>query len=276
MIDVKAKYPNGEIPGDQLSDLAGKPLFKQTAELFVATFNEVERRYGWRPSFNTGLTGYRSIKDQEKLFFANYTRGYANSAKFDRRVYKGYPYWRKTGSAVAVSVPGKSNHGWGIAGDIGPLIGFDSVRYAQFADVARIFGITNTEGRSVGEYWHWVGPKDYTEIPAIVFVERDRKFKMDTFIKDMYLEYCDRTPSFDEVMGWLEIFEINGLNYVTLKNLFVSSPAEYGTVIRAYAKYLGRPAENDAVVKGWLDRNLTIREMFAEFYASDEAKARRG
>jgi hypothetical protein len=79
------------------------------------SMRRVQQRAGTPNRINSS---YRSISAQEDLFFDNYTRVYAISAKYDRKVYKGVAYWRKQGNTVSVAVPGSSKHNYGLAYDV--------------------------------------------------------------------------------------------------------------------------------------------------------------
>lgn len=102
--------------------------------------------------------GYRSYNDQVKVFKANYDftpragNTYANGGI---KWWQGRAWHKKSGKAVAAQ-PGFSNHGWGTAIDFGGLKSFTSAEYLWLAKNAPYYGWTNTEGKSIREYWHWV------------------------------------------------------------------------------------------------------------------------
>jgi hypothetical protein len=153
------QYPNGKVPAAARTviDSAGRTLLTPTAKAWLWVVAEVNRRYGWSPQPSPGRSANRTIADQEYLFNQNYTTDYNNSAKFDKRYWPGHGvYWRKKGTTVAAAVPGTSNHGYAVAIDSYGLGGFAAEKYKQFADVATEVGFNNSEGRSIGEFWHWV------------------------------------------------------------------------------------------------------------------------
>ncbi len=102
---------------------------------------------------------------QEATFRARYQTSYVQYAtgKVDRRVWNGVAYYRKPGTAAA-AVPGHLEPRLGIAVDITGLGGFDGTRYKQLSAIAVPLDWSNTEGRSVGEAWHWTytGPAEAT------------------------------------------------------------------------------------------------------------------
>lgn len=151
-------YANGQVPASARTkiDAAGRTLLTPTAKAWAWTVAEVKRRYGWTPKPSDGLSAYRTVAEQERLFRQNYTTSWADSAKFDRRVWPGHgTYWRRPGKAAA-AVPGTSNHGKARALDVQGLGAIGSTRHRQFMDVATEVGFSNVEGASVGEPWHQV------------------------------------------------------------------------------------------------------------------------
>lgn len=70
-----------------------------------------------REGISLSLTsGYRSIAEQERIFFSRHTEVAAGTK--GAKQYKGR-WWKHT-SGAPVAVPGKSNHNFGLAADIGP------------------------------------------------------------------------------------------------------------------------------------------------------------
>lgn len=154
-------HANGQIPDSALVTIAkGARLLAGPAAAFEWICDEVERRYGWRPQPTGSFDGYRPLEGnyfaQTETFERRYRRQDVGVGPLgDRRFWPGHGWYvRWTGAAAAV--PGTSNHGWGCAVDVANLGGFGTVRYLQFAEVAAEVGWTNTEGRSIGEHWHWV------------------------------------------------------------------------------------------------------------------------
>lgn len=127
-------YENGEIPASALCAISW-----QTVDLLrcdaAARFEELNAAY--RARWGTDICvndAYRSYEKQVALY-------------------------AELGAGVA-AVPGTSNHGWGIAVDLGCGVGiFGSTRHVWFAVNAPKFGFTQPEWALVGstraEAWHW-------------------------------------------------------------------------------------------------------------------------
>lgn len=163
-------YSNGQIPDSALVTIdRGARLLPGPAKSFTWICDEVERRYGWRPRPTGSFDGYRPLSGnyyaQTETFLRRYTRQALGSGRYgDVRFWNGVRYVRTNGAAAAV--PGKSNHGWACAADVADLLSFTSERYRQFAEVAAEAGWSNDEGRSIGEYWHWVDPSSVALVKA--------------------------------------------------------------------------------------------------------------
>lgn len=102
--------------------------------------------------------GYRPYDDQVKVFKENYDhtpRAGRTSSNGGLKWWNGRVWYRKDGKAVAAQ-PGFSNHGWGLAVDLGGIKSFTSAEYKWLASNAPRYGWTNDEGRKISEYWHWV------------------------------------------------------------------------------------------------------------------------
>lgn len=161
-------YSNGLIPDSALVTIARDArLLAGPAASFTWICDEVERRHGWRPRPTGSFDGFRPLSGnyyaQTETFLRRYTRQASGSGPYgDVRYWAGVRYVRTNGAAAAV--PGTSNHGWACAVDVADLLSFTSTRYRQFAAVAAEAGWTNTEGRSIGEYWHWV---DVTSVQLV-------------------------------------------------------------------------------------------------------------
>lgn len=156
-------YTNGSIPDSELVTIpGGARLLAPVAIIWLAVCAEVARLHGWTPVPTGPLDGYRPLSGnfyaQHETFMRRYQRAYVQYAKgkVDARKYGGVTYYRKPGEAAAAP-PGTSNHGWACAIDVSGL-GSNPVRYAQFAAVAIRHGLSNAEGLSVGEKWHWTHP----------------------------------------------------------------------------------------------------------------------
>lgn len=157
---MTTSYTNGRIPdGDLVTIARGARLLPGPARSFGWICDEVERRYGWRPRPTGSFDGYRPLSGnyyaQTETFLRRYSARATGSGPYgDVRFWNKVRYVRISGAAAAV--PGTSNHGWASAVDVADLLSFTSDRYEQFAEVAAEAGWTNSEGRQIGEYWHWV------------------------------------------------------------------------------------------------------------------------
>lgn len=133
------------------------------------------------------LTGaWRSYEDQVKFFDSEKypktgryvrgnMRGWAGYTNDVRGPYRGSYWTRRTGTSAA-AVPGTSNHGSGRAVDVATARRAGDLPYAQavvftnfddpdrirFLKIAAKHGWYDTEGRSVGEWWHltWYEERD--------------------------------------------------------------------------------------------------------------------
>ncbi|MBX9243335.1 D-alanyl-D-alanine carboxypeptidase family protein [Actinotalea ferrariae] len=119
--------------------------------------DDVQRRFGWRPTLTSAADAYRTFERQRTLFLDRYrttpaTVTVRGRVVEDRRVWDGVAYWRFRGAAAAV--PGESNHGLATTVDIADLA-YRTTRFDQCAAVAADHGWSNAEGESVGEAWHW-------------------------------------------------------------------------------------------------------------------------
>jgi len=78
-----------------------------------------------------------------------------NSAFRDNAKQKALYDLYKSGKGAKAARPGFSNHQGGVALDL-QVGGFNSQTYRWLQKNAWRFGFTNTEGKRVGEAWHWV------------------------------------------------------------------------------------------------------------------------
>lgn len=99
---------------------------------------------------------YRPYEVQERIFRQRYTT--TPLAGRPSRVWNGVTWWQKPGTAAA-AVPGTSNHGWGLAVDVGvELDGDAGTESIDPAAVAWLVANTATFGFSAelqSEPWHW-------------------------------------------------------------------------------------------------------------------------
>jgi hypothetical protein len=149
---------NGRIPDWALTPIpGGGRLLADAAVRWLAICAEVDRLYGWTPKPTGPLDSYRPYSGNYYAQLETFQRRYSRTRIAGRptKVWNGVTYWLRPGQATA-AVPGTSNHGWACAVDVTGLGGFDGLRYRQFAAVANRYGWTNSEGRRIGEPWHWV------------------------------------------------------------------------------------------------------------------------
>ena len=127
-------YENGKIPVTALCEISWQPedhLRCDAAERFEALNVAYKAKWGTNLCVNDA---YRSYEKQVALY-------------------------NQLGPGVA-AVPGTSNHGWGIAVDLGCGVGvFGHARHVWFAVNGPKFGFTQPEwaliGSSRAEAWHW-------------------------------------------------------------------------------------------------------------------------
>lgn len=148
-------YANGQFPTSATVALAtapGQRLIAAAAANWDALARDIQNRHGWLPYLTDS---YRPYSVQERIFRERYRVLWSGSGPYgDVRYWQGVRWVRVTGAAAAA--PGTSNHGWGKAVDCSGLGGFSGTRFRQLAALAPSYGFTNTEGRRVGEAWHWV------------------------------------------------------------------------------------------------------------------------
>lgn len=118
---------------------------------------ELWRAHAARDGYNLTITSaadaFRTYEIQERIFRERYTTTYLPGRPTKR--WNGVTYWLKPGKATA-AVPGTSNHGKGLAVDIRNAGSFSGPFYKWMAETGPSYGWSNTEGRSIGEPWHWV------------------------------------------------------------------------------------------------------------------------
>jgi len=161
-------YTNGQIPDAALvsiTGMAGARLRPGPAAAWEVLRRAVFAAYGWYPT-PTGISdAYRSYAVQESIFRARYTTSYLAGRPTKR--WQGRTWYLLPGKATAAT-PGTAYRGLVITVDITGLGGFTGTRYLQLAAVAVPLGWSNTEGRSIGEAWHWnyTGPVEDTSNPG--------------------------------------------------------------------------------------------------------------
>jgi hypothetical protein len=132
-----AGYRNGRIPSEYLKVVNGKHrLYPEVADAFIEMQNKYKADTG---NIFTVNEGYRSLQTQ--IDYIPQKGLYNKSAPVDSA--------NSTGKA---GVPGKSNHGFGLAVDISTRgLEYASPEYKWLEKNAGAFGFTNIEG----EAWHW-------------------------------------------------------------------------------------------------------------------------
>lgn len=148
-------HTNGLIPLSALTPLSvGGHLLSAPA----AAFEEWRRRAvaaGWTLTITSVADAYRTLVVQERVFLQRYIRQATGGGIYgDVRWYRSIRYVRRHGAAAAV--PGTSNHGRGLAVDIANAGPFGGKFHDWMLKTGPALGWSNTEGRSVGEPWHWV------------------------------------------------------------------------------------------------------------------------
>lgn len=281
-------YANGKIPATARVPVAGHPnarLLPGTAAAWAAVRTEVAARFGWTPALTGDLDAYRPYATQEALFRARYSP----TPLLGRPTKKwlGRLWWLRPGMATAAT-PGTSNHGLGITVDVTGLGGFTGTRYGQWSQVARAHGWSNTEGRSIGEAWHWtftgnpepishtIPAGTITDVPTLTplvpLIPTVQEDDMLNLIIWCYRELVGREPSVDEVQSW--IATSSGWTPAQVLAGFTGADAEPVSVVKAFRDYLGRePGPSE--VTGWDIPGATIRAVRDGVSKSREALARK-
>ena len=148
-------HRNGEIPTSALTPLSvGGHLLSAPA----AAFEEWRRQAaagGRVLTITSTADAYRVLAVQERVFLQRYIPQATGGGIYsDIRWYRGVRYVRRHGAAAAV--PGTSNHGRGLAIDVANVGPFGGKFHEWLLKSGPALGWSNTEGRSVGEPWHWV------------------------------------------------------------------------------------------------------------------------
>lgn len=114
-----ATYPNGEIPAEALTRTStGHLLRADAAAAFESLADAFAREFGkplkvtdaYRPKWGTN--------GQVEIFEDRYPYLTKQGVNDQRGPWKGKRWWRRKNTAAA-AVPGTSNHGWGLALDLG-------------------------------------------------------------------------------------------------------------------------------------------------------------
>jgi len=170
---------NGELPASILVDTpgqAGGPIVRLVAPAARA----------WRALSGTALAAghvlkatslsdsYRTLSVQEVIFCQRYTTTFLPDRPY--RTWEGQRWYQKPGTAVA-AVPGMSNHGWGVAVDVGEErdgdVGTESIDAATLAWLVANESRFGWSHEVQSEPWHiryWSGD---TTPPAVLAFEKE-------------------------------------------------------------------------------------------------------
>jgi len=147
-------YKNGQIPTAALKkSILGVYLTASAANSIARLKTAFERDTGLKLKASAGASGYRSLASQKQIFIERYKVQLVGRGKYgDVRWYGGKRYVRTSGDGAA-AVPGKSNHGLGVAVDL-ELGTWTSKANAWFTQHAAAYGWSSAEGHAVNEPWH--------------------------------------------------------------------------------------------------------------------------
>jgi len=118
---------------------------------------ELWRAHAAKDNRNLTITSaadaFRTYAIQERIFRDRYTTTYL--PRRPTKIWNGVTWFLKPNQATA-AVPGTSNHGKGLAVDIKNAGPFDVGFHKWMSETGPLYGWSNSEGRSIGEPWHWV------------------------------------------------------------------------------------------------------------------------
>lgn len=121
--DVLVRHGNGKLPPRLLKrTLAGGLMWSGAADGFNAMFQEAKKA----GIIFKNIGDYRSLQEQEALFYDRYTLLDQGRIPKITRKYKNKVWYLKKGKSPA-GVPGTSNHGWGLAIDLGTVVNGNTV-----------------------------------------------------------------------------------------------------------------------------------------------------
>ena len=212
-------YANGRLPAAALVDLpttysnAGRR--EQLDARAAASLTRVLLRAVAHSGANFQIyDAYRSLEEQAAMLRRNYRPVNRARYKSTDRSYQGRTWARKPGRPSTAS-PGYSNHGTGLAIDIhpGPI-------QEWLQRNGRAYGWTWTEGRKLGEPWHFVyvpsldrftsqGTPDVKAIQRTVGVTADGKFGTGTAAA-VKLWQAEHGLEADGIPGPATIAKMNG------------------------------------------------------------------
>lgn len=125
-------------------------------------------------------SAYRPHRDQERIFRARYYPSILGTRRWQGQ------RWRKRSGVAAAAVPGTSNHGWGLAVDIGEERDFDpAAESISTSGVQWLIGNAARFGWSAeiqSERWHWRYFAGDAIPAAVLEFERSNHPEEDTMI----------------------------------------------------------------------------------------------
>jgi len=212
LLSQNGRLKNGQLPADVLAPIPGDAPTRRLRRGALASWLQVCAEFNQKGQGKL-LTNdsYRTLAEQQHM--------------------------KDTGQTAVAA--GKSNHGWGIALDVagmGVRGNFSSSRRKIFADIAQRHGWNDTEGRDVGEPWHWdfTGQPDQAGQPAPPPVQDP--------------------PSGLAVNGYLDAETIKALQrrLGTPVDGVISSPSK---MVKALQAYLNSKGMNAGTEDGYLGKN---------------------
>jgi len=151
-------YSNGKIPVSALKKLSVPGYLLTGAAASFERLRALAKKAGHDIVTSSSADAYRAYSIQEEIFLQRYDHTPRSGLTYNNggiKNWNGRIWYKKPGVAVAAA-PGTSNHGKGLAIDIQGTGGFGGSLYNWLAAHAPAYGWTNTEGRQIGESWHWV------------------------------------------------------------------------------------------------------------------------
>lgn len=273
---------NGQIPISSLTTISGTS--ERVRSDLAAQTNAL--RLAFQARFNKPLNitdAYRSLSEQESIFFTRYTTNYSSSAKIDKRYYKGKNYWRKPGYSSAAT-PGQSNHGLGQAIDFGSNVAvLGSLEHTWMVQNGPRYGYSWPKLFQKAPYlepWHFeavfVPASSYsssnpTPDPTPEPVHTISIDEVDMLIEVFYKHYFNRTPSNEDIIFWATTADSNNWGASALNTAFLNAKAEPGTV-RVYYQRLLRRDPTDADIQFWANGTRTVQQVIDGIKASTEYK----
>jgi D-alanyl-D-alanine carboxypeptidase len=144
-------FANGKIPLSALKEIQGGHLRADAARAWNDLSAEIMRRGGPALRPRGSISSYRSFDDQQRM----------------------RDFWCGQGDCRKAAVPGRSNHGLGLAVDAATPAMQDWLRR-----IGLRYGWSHAEGASVGEPWHftYIGGYVPKPDPLAVLTETERSW----------------------------------------------------------------------------------------------------